>query len=175
MHIKIIGCPDKEFRPFVKRATQFFSDCLLSKRMQENTSIKIKFTNKIDDCGSAMIEGYNLQNKPRSFIIEVNSDMGAKDILYTLAHELVHVRQYAYGHTNESLSKWHDLKIDSDKVDYWYQPWEVEAFGLEKGLLTKFATEEKLWDVFAEFRNPEKKLKKDKIIWKKSYLDKKVL
>jgi len=51
-------------------------------------------------------------------------------------------------------------------LDYWFHPWEIEAYGLETSLVTKFSFEEKLWEVFEEFRNPEEPAKYEEIKWK---------
>ena len=166
MSIKIFGSPDAKFTPYVHRAAKFFADSLLTKQMQDNTKIVIKFNDKIKDQGYASVEGYNSKNIPREFLIELHPHIGAAQILRTLAHEMVHVKQFAYGHTNDTLSRWHDLKIDSDNLDYWDHPWEIEAMGLESGLLTKFAKAEKLWEVFSDFINPDGPLRKCKIKWK---------
>jgi hypothetical protein len=169
MSIKIVGSPDKDFTPYVHRAAKFFADKLLTKQMQDNTNIIVKFNKKMTECGSAGVEGYNARNQPRDFLIEINPYLGARGILETLAHEMVHVKQFAYGHTNETLSKWLDTHIDTEKVDYWFQPWEIEAHGLETGLLTLFAIEEQLWMIFKDFREPGT-IKKSKINWKKQIL-----
>jgi len=166
MSIKIVGSPDARFTPYVHRATKFFADSLLTKQMQENTLIVVKFNKKIKDQGYATVEGYNSRNMPREFLIEVRPDIGVVEILRTIAHEMVHVKQFAYGHTNDTLSKWHDLKIDPDDLDYWDHPWEIEANGMESGLITKFATAEKLWEVFSDFRDPNGPLRTMKIKWK---------
>jgi len=165
MAIKISGSPDKEFTPYVHRAAKFFSDHLLTKQMQENTNIYVKFNKKLMDCGSAGVEGYNAKGQPRDFLIEINPYLGARGILEAIAHEMVHVKQFAYGHTNETLNKWFNNQVDTDKVDYWFQPWEIEAHGLEIGLVTKFAIQEELWTVFKDFRKPGT-VKKSKINWK---------
>jgi hypothetical protein len=166
MSIKIVGSPDRNFTPYIHRATKFFADCLLTKQMQENTKIVVKFNKKINVLGCASVEGYNSRNMPRDFLIEVRPDIGVSTILETIAHEMVHVKQFAYGHTNDTLSKWHDLTIYSDDLDYWDHPWEIEAHGMESGLLTKFVVQEKLWNVFSDFRNPDGPIKKRKIKWK---------
>ena len=70
MSIKVLGCPDKEFTPYVKRAVQYYSDCLLTKKMQDNLKIVIKFDKKIKDFGSAEIVGYNASKKAREFLIK---------------------------------------------------------------------------------------------------------
>jgi hypothetical protein len=171
MSIKVLGCPDKEFTPYVKRAVQYYSDCLLTKKMQNNLKIVIKFDKKIKDFGSAEIVGYNASKKAREFLIRIHVGLGVRDILETLAHEMVHVKQFAYGHTDETLSRWKEHLI-FDELDYWFQPWEIEAHGLESGLLTKFVVSEKLWEVFEGLRDPSLPIKNTKIKWKKRKITK---
>jgi hypothetical protein len=168
MHIRIVRCPDEGFKPYVMRAVEFFGESLIpNKNMSKNLNIKVKFSNKIKDFGYAEIDGYNSHNKPRDFILTVHSNIGARSIIETLAHEMVHIKQFVYCETNESLSKWLDFKIDSDKIDYWDLPWEIEAYGREAGLLTKFVVKEKLWEVFDGFKNPDDPIEYTKIKWKK--------
>jgi len=165
MPVRIVSSPDKDFTPYVHRAASFFAECLMTKQMQDNTKIIVKFNKKLKECGTAMVEGYNSRNQPREFLIEINPYLGARGILETLAHEMVHVKQFVYGHTNETLSKWLNDEIDSDKIEYWFQPWEIEAHGLETGLLTKFAIKEELWNVFKDFKKPGS-IRKLKISWR---------
>ena len=69
--------------------------------------------------------------------------------------------------TNDQLTKWRGKRINSDKVDYWVQPWEIDAYGRETGLLTKFAISEHLWEIFDDFVNPGEPIVKQPIKWKK--------
>ena len=164
MQLSIVGCPDRvHFRPFVKRAAMFYAEQLLSKKLMENIYLKIKFDNKIDVYGYASIGESNI-GKPREFEIELNPNIGARRILETLAHEMVHVKQFALCETNQSLTRWKGIKIKEE--DYYIQPWEVEAFGLEVGLFTKFAIKETLWEVFDDIRNPDSPIIKSAIGWK---------
>lgn len=152
MKLSIVGCPDKErFRPYVKRAALFYAKELLSDKMADNITVKIRFNSKMDAMGYANVTDCNERNRPREFEIELYSLMSAKDILKTLAHEMVHVKQFAYGETNESLTRWKGQVQTQD--DYWLSPWEVEAHGMEIGLFAKFATKEKLWEVFNNVNN----------------------
>ena len=165
MHLSIINCPDKgRFRPFVKRAAIFYAEYLMTKSMLENIHLRIKFDKKLEVCGYASVEEYDFGRKPREFLIEINPHIGAREILDTLAHEMVHVKQYAYSETNESLTRWKGQYI-SDDVDYYDQPWEVEAYGMAVGLFTKFAIQEKLWEVFPGVNNPETPIEKKTIEW----------
>jgi hypothetical protein len=166
MKLSIIGCPDREnFRPYVKKAALFYASELLTPKMMENVFVKIKFNPKIAAYGYASVEDYNDSGKPREFEIEVHPGIGAYDILKTIAHEMVHVKQYIYGETNETLTRWKGQRVDADSIDYWVQPWEIEAHGYEAGLFTKFAIKEKLWEVFAGVTNPDSDIEMMPLGW----------
>jgi hypothetical protein len=169
MKLSIVGCPDKKrFRPYVKRAAHFYARELMTEKMLENIFVRIKFTEDIPAFGYASVEEYNNSGKPREFEIELHSGIGGYDILKTLAHEMVHVKQYVYGETNESLTRWKGQRVDSDTIDYWVQPWEVEAHGYEAGLFTKFAIKEKLWNVFKGVQNPDSDIEIEPLGWKEN-------
>jgi hypothetical protein len=166
MFLKIVGCPDVEFKPYLTRSAHFFAEKLFSKQLSPNIYVVVKFDNKMADHGSCEVVEYNGKNKPREFLIYIKDGIGAPATFRTLAHELVHVKQYAYGHTNDTLTIWHKKVVDSDNLDYWYHPWEIEAYGLETSLVTKFAIKEKLWEVFEDFKNPDEPQKYEEIKWK---------
>ena len=167
MQLSIVGCPDKKhFRPYVKRAALFYAEQLISSKLRENIYLRIKFNPKIDVYGYASILEYNSSRKAREFEIEIHPGIGAAEILKCLAHEMTHIKQYAYSETNETLTRWKGRKVDSDNMDYWIQPWEIEAFGTEVGLFAKFAIKEKLWDVFYGIQNPDGPIEIEELGWK---------
>jgi hypothetical protein len=57
----------------------------------------------------------------------------------TVAHEMVHVKQYAKGELTEQ--SWQG-KLINPKQEYWDQPWEIEAHGREVGLFIQWAQNE---------------------------------
>jgi hypothetical protein len=167
MKVRIFNCPDKDFKPFVERAVNFYAQNLIhSKRLRDNIYLTVKFNPKLTVWALASIEEYNASNKAREFMIEVHPWLGAAEILKTLAHEMVHIKQFAHGETNETLSKWKGISIDADAIDYYQHPWELEAYSLETGLWTKFAVKEELWNVFEDVSNPDAPIKKENIKWK---------
>jgi hypothetical protein len=170
MNLKIVKCPDKDFKPYIISAVQFYGKHLIpSKRLRENISITIKFNSKLNYWGLAYIDEFDLHpNRPREFVVEIHPWLGAALILKTLAHEMVHIKQYAKCEINDSLSKWKGQRIDSDNLDYYSHPWEMEAYSMEVGLFTKYAVKEKLWEVFADVSNPDAEIVKKEINWKKS-------
>lgn len=74
------------------------------------------------------------QDDPRHFIVDVCL---YGNWLATLAHEMVHVKQYLRKEINYSLSKWKG-KDGFEDVNYWEQPWEIEARKLQMKLVTEF-------------------------------------
>jgi hypothetical protein len=173
MRLSIVGCPDKQrFRPYVKRAVLFYAQELIDPKKLEEIYIRVKFDKKLNAHGYASIMEFNSVRNPkqrlkaREFEIEIHPGIGGYDILKTLAHEMVHVKQYIYGETNEKLSRWKGQRVDADSIDYWVQPWEIEAHGMEPGLFTKFAIKEKLWEVFKGVSNPDAPIEIEPIGWK---------
>ena len=77
---------------------------------------------------------------------------------------MVHVRQYIQGDVNLNLTRWKGSRVVD--IDYWDQPWEIEAHGIEVGLFTKFAKKEKLWEVFKGVQNPDSPIEAEPIGWK---------
>ena len=165
MQLSIVGCPDKQqFLPYVKRAAVFYAEELISLKMLENIFIRIKFNKKIDAHGYASVLEFSPSNKPRQFEIEIHPGIGAKEILKTLAHEMVHVKQYVLGDVNIRLTRWKGSKVETP--DYWTEPWEIEAYGMQPGLWVKFAKQEKLWEVFADVNNPDAPIEEVELGWK---------
>lgn len=167
MNLRIVNCPDRDFKPYVERAIQFFAKELIpNTRIRNNCYALICFNDKISEFGSAEIIGYNTTNKARDFKVEIHPGIGVRNIFETLAHEMVHVKQYVDGELNDTMTNWRGKKVNSDNIEYWSQPWELEALGKEQGLLTKFAIEEQLWNIFEGFRNPTSPIENVSIQWK---------
>ena len=165
MQLSIVGCPDKKlFRPYVKRAVIFYAEQLMSPRMLENIFIRIKFNKKLDAHGYASVTEFSPSNKPRQFEIEIHPGIGAKEILKTLAHEMVHIKQYAIGDMNVSCTRWKGSRVETP--DYWTEPWEIEAYGTQPGLWNKFVKEEKLWEVFSRVDDPDSPIVSEPLGWK---------
>jgi hypothetical protein len=122
-------------------AKDYFAEILLSSRMLKFVNIEVKIVSGNAPSGLCIIDEYNNQNKPRSFTIEISKNQSKLEILNAVAHEMVHVKQYVYGELNEQMSSWLGQKIDCDEIDYFEQPWEVEAYNLEAFLTVMYLSE----------------------------------
>ena len=106
-------------------AIDHFAELLFTPARIAQLELTIKYKN-LDVFGLVYIDNYNLKGKPDSFIIEINRCLSIDDKLKTLAHEMVHVKQYSLGYLNESMTRWRGKKV-SQNITYENKPWEIEA------------------------------------------------
>jgi hypothetical protein len=159
------GHSDERFNEYVQRASQFYAEQLFHKQLLRHIVVTIKFNKHLDAFGYTSVEKRNSKGKAREFLIELHPYISGVEILKTLAHEFVHVKQYVEEELNEEQTEWNGQAIDSDAVDYYSLPWEIQAFGLEVGLFTNFAKKEALWNIFEGVRNPDTDVEPEPIGW----------
>ena len=82
--------------------------------------------------------GYcTMTDNNRTFEIEVDRKLNISELVTTICHEMVHVKQYARNEMNDGIIKgrarWKNRYIPED-TNYWDLPWEKEAYRMEKKL-----------------------------------------
>jgi len=86
--------------------------------------------------------GYCLEaDNNRTFEIEIDKTQSLRALLETVAHEMVHVKQFARREMHPSKDEWYGKTYNPKKVSYWDLPWEIEAHGRECGLFIRWAEE----------------------------------
>ena len=125
-----------------------------SSRLRNNVSINIHL-NHHDDGGVARLSEDANKYRPRDFKIIIDHHQAEIDnynrtrtdtewghtILRTLAHELVHVNQYLIGDLSwrdKGLLWKGEIFLPEYLTDHLETPYEIEAYGREKGLLISF-------------------------------------
>ncbi len=126
-----------------------------SKRLRDNLMINIHLRHHSNEGEAKLAEGTN-RYRPRSFKIildhhrmETNEMTGETrtdmewfvELLKTLAHELVHVKQYVLGELRSRDVGLLYKGINHEAMnlmEYFELPYEIEAYGREKGLLYGF-------------------------------------
>ena len=119
-------------------ALEYFATQLLTPQLKKHIIINLKFIRKLPVCGFTEVDGHNTKGVPREFILEILHGMSEKQTLKTIAHEMVHVKQYAYGEIDERGTRWLSRKLDHDSVPYHKRPWEKEAYQMEERLYQKW-------------------------------------
>lgn len=79
--------------------------------------------------------------RPRSFLIELHTDLDVEDYIKTLLHELQHVLQHVRGDLRDKRGKRCWKGINCTHLDYKIMPWEVEAHLMEEVLYLRYLTE----------------------------------
>ena len=131
MNVTVTGCKDPQLEQSLQHAAQFFASELLSRKMLKHIELEITMRTTMKNLGSCCITYYNDWYKAREFEIELRRHRSLKNTLLTLAHEMVHLKQFAKGELNDENTKWKGVKVDTDVVDYNDLPWEIEACSLE--------------------------------------------
>ena len=135
---------NKKVRKVVEQAAWYYAEKLMGKRLLGSLEITINLKKNLltkeGNEGSAIWEddGY----RSREFSIELDTTVKIRNLLITLAHEMVHVKQWAknemYEYMEPHMVRFKGEKIHLKETDYWDYPWEIEAYGKQLGLFVRF-------------------------------------
>lgn len=135
-----IADPNKE--AIVRSATIFYGKKLLP-ILNKKLTVNIYWDYDLHRDLEAETEWTDKNIFPKVFSIKLSKHVkNFRKVLQTIAHEMVHVKQFAkgeiYDHKYRRTFKWGNQTFDIDTCDYWELPWEIEAFGREVGLFYRF-------------------------------------
>ena len=134
----------KRIRKDIELATWYYAEKLMGKRLMSGLEINIDLKKELlteeGHEGTAIWEddGY----RPKEFTIALDTTVNHRNLLINLAHEMVHVTQWAknemYEYMEPHMVRFKGEKIHLNEVDYWDYPWEIEAYGRQLGLFIRF-------------------------------------
>ena len=79
--------------------------------------------------------GYCTELEDGEYEVDIKRTLNMRAMLCTLAHEMVHVKQYELGELTQT---------NENGIDYWDKPSEIEAAGREAGLFIRWCEKERL-------------------------------
>ena len=124
-------------RKYVESMVEFCIQKLMPRMETLDITVKLKTPD------GAM--GYCLEtDNKRTFEIEIDRNQKLRPLLETVAHEMVHVKQFARREMHPSMDTWYGKTYNPKKVSYWDLPWEIEAHGREAGLFVRWCEENDL-------------------------------
>lgn len=143
MDISVSGLRSKKQKKILAQAVEFYASLLMTKRMAESIEVRVVLKNKLDDDAEGLCHFVEKDVGYREFEIELTKHLPLENLLTNLAHEMVHLKQFATGelHSNmipANITKWHGKPVNESRVCYWDLPWEIEAHGRERGLFYRF-------------------------------------
>jgi hypothetical protein len=131
-----VGGGSRKKKKLVKQAARWMLGYTLGTRMANNISLRIDL---VDDLKNTNVYGSVLwadsNNRPREFDMDLCNFINDRTLFRVLAHEIVHIRQYATGDlkdlaTHADYCKWKNKLIQSEgrgSGSYYDLPWEKEA------------------------------------------------
>lgn len=116
----------------------FFIKQLFSYQIIPYLYFDFKFTKNLDVMGNAEVFDFNFSNKPREFLILINKKQSYDETLNTIAHELIHCKQFAYKELNPECTMWKKQRYNIFEYNHEDLPWELEAEELSIRLVEKY-------------------------------------
>ena len=146
MRITVIGGTEDQATELTS-AAYFFARRLMHPNLVRALNVDINVVKRHSTLGMCDTSA-NDRGKYRDFEITLRSRRGDPDICQTLAHEMIHVKQYATGQLSSDavlIAKAGKLLYTTlwmneawipcgDESHYYDSPWEIEAYGREVGL-----------------------------------------
>lgn len=156
--IRIYGCMSGDLRKHFRKAIEYYANQLMNPQLARNLKINLYYQKVLNDKTSlGECEVVGNEKKPRKFNIFIkpmkNSLKNRVDMLSTLAHEMIHVKQYAYSQLRfmdncSQKTKWNGRNINERLYEYENLPWEKEAFLGEDRLFVQYVDETRSYDYF---------------------------
>lgn len=137
----------KRFHSHIESIITFSANKLLPPEVIQDLDIEIQGSGVfLKNTGNiASVINNSIGKDPRDFFVEVDTSVRKRTLLTAIAHEMVHIKQFAL---NELVEKrngsvvWKRKRLDN--LDYYEQPWEIEAYGREAGLFVRWCEQNNL-------------------------------
>lgn len=142
------GKVSAKLRKQLAEACEFYANLLMDPRMVRSLRIDLDISKSLEAMGECVNEDGTARS--RWFTINLRNKKTDDSIFKTLAHEMVHVKQYAKGELGKDmvvtkggfkvLTHWMGKawKPRSKEDGYFDSPWEIEAYGREVGLYKRW-------------------------------------
>jgi hypothetical protein len=123
--------------------------CANKLKIKDSVIIDVEFSKTLykEDGILGEVDFDDSNHRPKEFTITVDSTGSKRKIMETIAHEMVHVKQYSKGElidmSRSGQTKWQNVPVNK-QTNYWDQPWEIEAHGKELGLFIRWAEDSEL-------------------------------
>ena len=145
MDIDITGGTKRQ-KQLAESMVRFCCNKLMPRMHNLSIDVRIRSFGKDDSYGYCLTDDDADTSRPREFVIDINKNVRLRRMLETVAHEMVHLKQFARGELYESTAqgrhRWHGEWLSNRRksvMDYYDQPWEIEAHGREVGLFIRWA------------------------------------
>lgn len=129
--VKVRG-GQKHIKQVVEKTTYWCIKKLLPRYRTLDIEVNLKDLQKKEK-----VFGYCFEEDKNTFTLEIDKNLSLFDLVSTVCHEMVHVKQYAKGEMIDNgwgAVRWKTRQVDTTTTKYMDQPWEIEAFKLQDKL-----------------------------------------
>lgn len=136
MEIKVIS-RSKRKREFLSAVSAFYSKSLKLRRRKFNVTLRTVpgfFSAHGAFAGTTLLDEKHVE-------MAIDPKLSAIQMIEVLAHEFIHVEQFVLGFLSQYVKRSGDYgwiwKGKKNRCKYENQPWEIDAFARQKGLVNK--------------------------------------
>lgn len=140
LKINLRNCRPEQ-RKDIRAAAILYAERLMGPKLAANLDINITFVPGLRRHqrirGDAIYREREYVRRHRKFSIRLDDDMCLRLKLLILAHEMVHVKQFARNELRSfgnDRTRWQGKRLSESTINYWVRPWELEARGWEMAL-----------------------------------------
>ena len=143
MLVNITG-GNKHLRSLAHSLVDYCAEHLFPNNLKNKITLDIEFSKTLykEDGILGEIDFDDSNHRPNEFTMTIDCAGSKRTVMETIAHEMVHLKQYAKGELFDlsrcGSTRWQNNLVDS-QTNYWDLPWEIESHGKELGLFIRWA------------------------------------
>lgn len=144
MKVYISGKAENITNKEIKQAIFFYLKKLLGNSMSQKITVDVVIERDLLKTYEmyAAISPLEADTRPKHYELEIDGKLSKKLFLVSLAHEMIHLKQFAKDQMRDletkRMTRWMGEYYVEDNIDYWSRPWEKEAHELEISLYESY-------------------------------------
>lgn len=144
MKVNITGKAENISNKEIRDAVFFYTKKLLGAAMAKKIVVDIVIDKELLKNFEmyANIAPIDPEPRPKYYELEIDAKLSKKQFLVSLAHEIIHLKQFAKNQMKDletkKMTRWMGDYYVEENIDYWRRPWEIEAHKGEKILYEEY-------------------------------------
>lgn len=141
----------KHTKKEIKLATEYLCDVIFKPRLSRNIYVEVRLIkDKLrKECAMADINCTDQPRNSRMFDLEIDNNLSYKSTICSIAHELIHARQFARGELSATFYppylRFKGEIINETQTRYYELPYEFEPHAREDDLFYQWLAHKKIF------------------------------
>jgi hypothetical protein len=144
LKVNISGKADNISNKEIRNAVFFYTKKLLGNSLAKKITLDIVIDKELLKNFEmfANISPLEADPRPKHYEMEIDAKLSKRQFLISLAHEIIHLKQFAKNQMRDleskKMTRWMGDYYVEDNINYWRRPWEIEAHKGEKTLYEEY-------------------------------------